>query len=144
MYQVHPRWCSGKESACHCRRCGLGRSPGGGNGNTLQYSCLGNPMDRGACQATICGIVKQSKVTEQLSTHNIYQALCELLGTARLDKCGLFPQLFSYYRKVIVPLLHITCFFWFINSCKRIISIYPFPSVCFPRCIPTDFQDAII
>ena len=27
---------------------GLGRSPGGGNGNPLQYSCLGNPMDRGA------------------------------------------------------------------------------------------------
>ena len=28
---------------------GLGRSPGGGNGNPLQYSCLGNPTDRGAC-----------------------------------------------------------------------------------------------
>ena len=28
---------------------GLGRSPGEGNGNPLQYSCLGNPMDRGAC-----------------------------------------------------------------------------------------------
>jgi len=28
---------------------GLGRSPRGGNGNLLQYSCLGNPMDRGAC-----------------------------------------------------------------------------------------------
>ena len=28
---------------------GLGRSPGKGNGNSLQYSCLGNPMDRGAC-----------------------------------------------------------------------------------------------
>ena len=123
---------------------GLGRSPGGGNGNTLQYSCLGNPMDRGACQATVCGVVKQLNVTEQLSTHNTYQALCELLGTARLDKCALFPKLFSYYRKVIVPLLHITCFFWFINSCRRIISTYPFPSVCFPRCIPTDFQDAII
>ena len=32
---------------------GLGRSPVGGNGNPLQYSCLGNPMDRGACQATV-------------------------------------------------------------------------------------------
>ena len=28
---------------------GLGRSPGKGNGNSLQYSCLGNPVDRGAC-----------------------------------------------------------------------------------------------
>ena len=32
---------------------GLGRSPGGGNGNSLQYSCLGNPMDSGASQATV-------------------------------------------------------------------------------------------
>ena len=32
---------------------GLGRSPGEGNGNPLQYSCLGNPMDRGAWQATV-------------------------------------------------------------------------------------------
>ena len=31
---------------------GLGRSPGAGNGNPLQYSCLGNPMDRGAWWAT--------------------------------------------------------------------------------------------
>jgi len=37
---------------------GLGRSPGGGNGKPLQYSYLGNPMDRGAWQATVCGITK--------------------------------------------------------------------------------------
>ena len=35
---------------------GLGRSPGGGNGNLLQYSCLGNPMDRGAWRATVYGV----------------------------------------------------------------------------------------
>ena len=37
---------------------GLGRSPGEGNGNPLQYSCLGNPMDRGAWQATVRGVAK--------------------------------------------------------------------------------------
>ena len=37
---------------------GLGRSPGGGHGNPLQYSCLGNPMDRGAWQATVHGVEK--------------------------------------------------------------------------------------
>ena len=37
---------------------GLGRSPGGGNGNPLQYSCLGNAMDRGACQATVHAAAK--------------------------------------------------------------------------------------
>ena len=37
---------------------GLGRSPGGGNGNLFQYSCLENPTDRGAWWATVCGITK--------------------------------------------------------------------------------------
>ena len=37
---------------------GSGRSPGEGNGNPLQYSCLGNPMDRGAWQATVHGVAK--------------------------------------------------------------------------------------
>ena len=37
---------------------GLGRSPGAGNGNSLQYSCLGNPMDRGAWWAPIHGVAK--------------------------------------------------------------------------------------
>ena len=37
---------------------GLGRSPGEGNGNPLQYSCLGNSMDRGVWQATVHGIAK--------------------------------------------------------------------------------------
>ena len=37
---------------------GSGRSPGEGNGNPLQYSCLENPMDRGAWQATVHGVAK--------------------------------------------------------------------------------------
>ena len=37
----------------------LGRSPGKGNGNPLQYSCLENPMDRGAWQATVHGAAKR-------------------------------------------------------------------------------------
>jgi len=40
-----------------------GRSPGGGNGNPLQYSCLGNPTDRGAWHATVHGIAKESDTT---------------------------------------------------------------------------------
>ena len=39
---------------------GLGRSPGEGNGNPLQYSCLENPTDRGAWWATVHGVVKKS------------------------------------------------------------------------------------
>ena len=39
---------------------GLGRPPGGENGNPLQYPCLGNPMDRGVWRATVHGITKES------------------------------------------------------------------------------------
>ena len=42
---------------------GLGRSPGEGNGNPLQYSCLGNTVDRGAWWATVHGVTKESDTT---------------------------------------------------------------------------------
>ena len=68
-----PRWCSGKESASQRRRLShvssipvSGSSPGGGNGNLLQGCCLENPMDRGACWATVHGVAKSRT---WLSTH---------------------------------------------------------------------------
>ena len=57
-----PRWLSDKESACSARDLGLipglGRSPGEGNGNPPQYSCLGNPMHRGTWWATVHEVTK--------------------------------------------------------------------------------------
>ena len=47
---------------------GMGRSPGVGNGNPLQYSCLENPRDRGAWWATSMGC-KDSDMTERLNMH---------------------------------------------------------------------------
>ena len=62
----------GKESACNEGGPGLipelGKSPGKANGNPLQYSCLGNPMDRGAWRATVHGVgCKESDMTERLT-----------------------------------------------------------------------------
>ena len=49
----------------------LGQSPGEGNGTPLQYYCLGNPMDRGAWQATVHGVAKESDMTGHPPTaHN--------------------------------------------------------------------------
>ena len=42
---------------------GSGRSPGGGNGNPLQYSCLENHMDRRTWQAAVHGVTKESDMT---------------------------------------------------------------------------------
>ena len=64
-----------KESTCNAGDLGsiprLGRSPGGGHGNPLQYSFLENLMDRGAWQATVHGVAKELDTSEQLTKHNI-------------------------------------------------------------------------
>ena len=49
---------------------GSGRSPEEGNGNPLHYSCLGNPMDKGAWQATVRGVAKDLDMTEKLINYN--------------------------------------------------------------------------
>ena len=59
-----------------------GRSPGGGNDNPLQYSCLENPMDRGIWQATVHRVTKSWTQLKQLSTHTLI--LPPILITATL------------------------------------------------------------
>ena len=49
---------------------GSGRSPEEGNGNPLQYSCLGNPMDRGAWQVAVHGVTKELNMTEPVNNNN--------------------------------------------------------------------------
>ena len=72
----------GKESACSPGDTGYmgsipgsGRSPGGGHGRPLQYSCLENPMDRGAWQATVRGVTKSRA---RLRTEDMYSK-CNVL-----------------------------------------------------------------
>ena len=70
-------WFSAKESICQCRRCKRCSFDvwwrgchGKGNGNPLQYFCLGNPIDRGAWRATIRGVA-ESDMTQQLNNRRM-------------------------------------------------------------------------
>ena len=70
------RWLSSKESACNSGATGdmgsipgSGKSPGGGHEKPLQYSCLENPMDRGAWRATVHSAAKSQTQLKRLSTH---------------------------------------------------------------------------
>ena len=70
------QWLSGKESSCDAGDVGLipglERSSGGGHGNPFQYSCLENPMDRGAWQATVHWVTQSRTRLKRLSTHHVY------------------------------------------------------------------------
>ena len=70
---------------------GLGRSPGVGNGDPLLYSCLGNPMDRGAWQVTVHGTTESR---EQLNTHTYPYPTCRS-SVKILSKRGILTQ-FSF------------------------------------------------
>ena len=78
----------GKESACSAGDLGsipgLGRSPGEGNGKPLQYPCLGNPIDRGVWQATVCGVEKVLDMTQQVNNQppHQYSLICFISWTA--------------------------------------------------------------
>ena len=85
-----PRVSDGKESACNVGDPGLipgsGRSPGEGKSNPLQYSCLGNLMDRGACWATVHGVAKSwtHLSTKQQQNHSTNSIPC--MATVRLAR----------------------------------------------------------
>ena len=76
-----PGGSDGKESACSAGDWGSvhasGKSPGEGNGNPLQYYCLGNPIDRGAWWATVHGVAKSGTgLSNTFTFTHIHISLC--------------------------------------------------------------------
>ena len=68
---------------------GSGRSPGGGHGNALQYSCLEDPMDRGAWRVTVHEIAKESDTTKQQQQYGAPGILCSARSYCPLPGWGL-------------------------------------------------------
>ena len=86
-------WLVVKELSCQCRRLRrcwfdpwVGRSPGGGNGHPLQYSCLENPMDRGgAWQTTVHWVVKSQTRLRHFATEHAHIGLKQQRGLVMLN-----------------------------------------------------------
>ena len=78
-------WCSQSSflQYLYFHICKHNSSPGEGNGNPLQHSCLGNSTDRGAWQATVCGVTKQLDMTEWLKNNKKSQQIQRLIRPAR-------------------------------------------------------------
>ena len=99
FYYVLPRWLSGKEYAWKCRRHRLdpwvGRVPGEGNGNPLQYSCLGSPMDRGVWRLLSMELQKR-RMDLATKQHFITMILCGIW-----DLCFLFSHSYMSFSKFL-------------------------------------------
>ena len=97
-----PLWLSSKESTCNAGDVGsisgLGRSLGGGYGNPVQYSCLGNPMDGGAWRATVRTVTKSWTRWKQLSMH-----ACKYMYTIYLCiKINTYTNSCTFYMHVCI------------------------------------------
>ena len=96
-----PGGSDGKMSACSAGEPGsipgLGRSPGGRNDNPLQYSCLENPMDRGAWWAKVHGVAKSRTRLSDFSSSSSSSVL-KILFHARSSYCRV-----SYCIKSTIP-----------------------------------------
>ena len=85
---------------------GWGRSPGVGCGNPLQYSCLENPLDRGAWWATVRGVAKSQARLKQLSTHTQHTNMLNAIFALMLFKY-LKTIFLKILRKIIKQRVHI-------------------------------------
>ena len=99
-----------KESACNVRDPGSipgsGRSPGEGNGNSLNYSCLENPVDRGVWWATVHGIAKNQTQLSDLTLPHTF-SFCFTNYTKAFD-CVDHSKLWKILKVMRIP-DHLTC-----------------------------------
>ena len=104
-----PWWLSGKKSASNAENAGSilrsGRSPGGGHGNSLQHSCLENPMNRGAWWATSHGAADTTAATEHACTTSLVISEMQINITIRLSWQSIWlhrgrPEFYPWVRKV--------------------------------------------
>ena len=104
---------------------GLGRSPGVGNGNPLQYSCMGNSLDRGAWWATVYGVTKK-QIWLSMHTCTYVNVTLSVLWFLFIIIMGiLFASLLcsiSYFTNpMFLSLSFLTSSFWWHISCSSLL-----------------------
>ena len=82
---------------------GSGRSPGEGNGDPVQYSCLGNSMDIGAWQATVLGVAKRWIKLSNEHTHLCSQGLRDPAGVKTGQFSSHLPPGLNFHEDVHFP-----------------------------------------
>ena len=138
IFSFHLIGSDSKKSACNAGAAGdvnsipgLERCPGGGHGNPLQYSCLENPMDRGAWWATVHGVTKSQTRLQRLCTHTF--GLDALWGVP-VSLCTSPSPLHGTLKPRKVSMKQSPC--WYGNNDnrlrdqERISSSNSFPSSC--------------
>ena len=124
----------GEESTWQCRRkdtssiSGSGKSPGGGNGNPLQYSCPENSLDRGTWRATVYGVTKRRTRLKWLGTHAHFT-----LGMVCLYHCfdNIFPIVSCFFLALLLvrnetPRLYLLLVLFFLCVCGGVIFLFLF------------------
>ena len=81
---------------------GLGRSPGEGNGNPLHYSCLENPMDREAWQATLHGVTKSRTRLSDFTFTLQFKQIDLLLNSGQNERVATVPLGFPFYTPCLL------------------------------------------
>ena len=114
---------------------GSGRSHGEGNGNPLQHSCLGNPMDRGAWWATVLRAAKSLIWLKRLSTHRIWGGLNLQVQNHRVGGCN-EDKLYTDFQgrgELLFKgqLFGRNCFYW-MKSCRVNWPLCAQPLSCVP------------
>ena len=131
---------------------GLGRSPGGGHGNPLQYSCLENPMDREACWATIYRVPESWTWLKWLSTQasRFSSTICK---TAVLFPLNCLGTLVKNHWATYANSLFLDFLFYSIHVCICVcvcvcVCVYASTTLCMVNCsltrMPRQFNGEII
>ena len=142
FYLGFPRGSVGKESACNAGDLGsisgLGGLLGEGNGNSFQYSCLENPMDRGACQATVHRVprVRHNLATKPLPF--LLFTLSHFLSPSFSSFSSLSSLAFIYITFILLALTHVLM--WLSKNMTFTVNIFYYTEVVKHLTLPLVFN----